>query len=365
VFDSAGQQTQLQSAYGTSIQAADWTATYTSNGKLATITDGEGNRTTYEYDGHGRLAKTFLPVSTKGAATSSTSDYEELTYDSGSNVVSRRLRDGNGIGMSYDALNRLIAKDLPGSEPDVAYTYDALSRMTGASQTGNALTFGYDALSRLTSAGGPQGTTSPACDAAGRRGLSIHVLQADAQIVPPRHQGQSRRGPQARETDPVDPRPLRHRAPEDERPQGDQLKRRLPLGQSADRERDLQAGEELAKPGDGDLAKQDDQRRDDVEAVDDGLGVGLAGRDEHDDDSDHHDLVGDGVEEDSEPRHRALGAGEVAVEIIGDPDHAVEAEGDGVIVPARLPEQIDEDRNGEDPRQGEEVGQGQHRGLRP
>ncbi|HEU0099626.1 MAG TPA: hypothetical protein VFQ67_12735, partial [Allosphingosinicella sp.] len=160
VFDSAGQQTQLQSAYGTSIQAADWTATYTSNGKLATVTDGEGNRTTYEYDGHDRLAKTFLPVSTKGAATSSTTDYEQLTYDAGSNVVSRRLRDGNGIGMSYDALNRLIAKDLPGSEPDVTYAYDALSRMTGASQTGNALTFGYDALSRMTSAGGPQGTTT-------------------------------------------------------------------------------------------------------------------------------------------------------------------------------------------------------------
>ncbi|HEX6377211.1 MAG TPA: RHS repeat-associated core domain-containing protein [Allosphingosinicella sp.] len=175
VFDAAGQQVQQQSAYGTSIQSADWTATYTSNGRVATVTDGESNRTTYEYDGHDRLAKTRLPVATKGAATSSTTDYEQLTYDAGSNVTSRRLRDGNSIGYSYDALNRLIAKDLPGSEPDVTYTYDALSRMTGASQTGNALSFGYDALSRLTSAGGPQGTTGSTYDAAGRRTRITHA----------------------------------------------------------------------------------------------------------------------------------------------------------------------------------------------
>jgi RHS repeat-associated protein len=174
VFDAAGQQTQLQSAYGTSVQSTDWTATYTANGKLATVTDGEGNKTTYEYDGHDRLVKTRLPSPTKGAGTSSTTDYEQLTYDAGSNLTSRRLRDGNSIGLGYDALNRLIAKDLPGSEPDVAYTYDALSRMTGASQTGNALTFGYDALSRMTSAGGPQGTTTSTYDAAGQRTRITH-----------------------------------------------------------------------------------------------------------------------------------------------------------------------------------------------
>ncbi|MBO9715177.1 RHS repeat-associated core domain-containing protein, partial [Sphingomonas sp.] len=55
------------------------------------------------------------------------------------------------------------------SEPDVSYTYDLVGNLTGASQTGNALTFGYDALGRNTSQGGPQGTVSYQYDAAGRR----------------------------------------------------------------------------------------------------------------------------------------------------------------------------------------------------
>jgi YD repeat-containing protein len=93
-FDAAGQQTQLQSAYATAAPETEWTATYTANGKVATVTDGEGNRTTYEYDGHDRLAKTRLPVAAKGANASSTSDYEQLGYDAGSNIVSRRCATG-------------------------------------------------------------------------------------------------------------------------------------------------------------------------------------------------------------------------------------------------------------------------------
>lgn len=47
-----------------------------------------------------------------------------------------------------------MLKNLPGSEPDVTYAYDTLGRMTGASQTGHALTFTYDALGRnLTQTG--------------------------------------------------------------------------------------------------------------------------------------------------------------------------------------------------------------------
>ena len=175
LFDAAGQQTQQQSAYGTPLQASDWVSTYTANGKLATVTDSENNRTTFEYDGHDRLTKTRFPKPAKGSASSSTTDFEQLTYDAGSNVTSRRLRDGNSIGLSYDALNRLIAKNLPGAEPDVTYGYDALSRMTGASQTGNALSFSYDALSRITSESGPRGTTSFSYDAAARRTRITHA----------------------------------------------------------------------------------------------------------------------------------------------------------------------------------------------
>jgi YD repeat-containing protein len=59
-------------------------------------------------------------------------------------------------------------KDLPGSEPDVTYSYDSLGRLTSASQTGNALSFTYDALSRNLTQVASQGTVTSAWDLAGR-----------------------------------------------------------------------------------------------------------------------------------------------------------------------------------------------------
>ncbi len=173
-YDAAGRGVKRTVGYGTADESDEMTLTYTDNGQVASVIDGEGNKTSYEYDGFDRLSKTLYPVATQGAAISSTTDYEQLIYDQASNVVERRLRgyaadSSQKIEYDYDNLNRLTAKDLPGSEPDVAYTYDVLSRMTGASQSGHALTFGYDALSRNTSQGGPLGTINYAYDAAGRR----------------------------------------------------------------------------------------------------------------------------------------------------------------------------------------------------
>ncbi|MBX3564025.1 MAG: RHS repeat-associated core domain-containing protein [Sphingomonas sp.] len=168
-YDNADQLTKVQSAYGNTEQSDDATLTYTSNGKQATVTDAQGNKTSYEYDGADRLVKTRYPDTTQGAGTSSTSDYEQLTYDAGSNVTARRLRDGTSIGYTFDNLGRLTAKDLPGSEPDVAYTYDLLGRPLTAATASQTLTFGYDALSRNTSQAGPLGAVSYQYDLAGQR----------------------------------------------------------------------------------------------------------------------------------------------------------------------------------------------------
>jgi len=51
----------------------------------------------------------------------------------------------------------------------VTYSYDLLGRITGASQTGNALSFAYDALGRNTGQSGPLGTVSYQFDLAGRK----------------------------------------------------------------------------------------------------------------------------------------------------------------------------------------------------
>lgn len=71
--------------------------TYSANGQLETLKDAEANLTTYEYDGFDRLQKTRFPLPAKGANASSTTDFEQLTYDANANVLSRRLRDATSI----------------------------------------------------------------------------------------------------------------------------------------------------------------------------------------------------------------------------------------------------------------------------
>ena len=177
-YDAAGQMTKVETGYGVSgVTADEMTMTYRANGQVETVTDANGNLTTWVYDGHDRLSRTRMPhPSTTG--TSSTTDYEELTYATatvGGNSVatplvsSRRLRDGNSIGYSYDNLNRLAAKDLPGTAQDPAYGYDLLGRMTSSSLPSYAIAYTWDALGRnLTEVNG-LGTLTYSWDAAGRR----------------------------------------------------------------------------------------------------------------------------------------------------------------------------------------------------
>ena len=167
-YDADDHPLKTTSAYGTSVQADDATATYTDNGKVGTAKDAENNLTTAEYDGFDRVSKTRFPSTIKGAGTSSTTDYEQLTYDAGSNITSRRLRDGQSIAFTYDNLGRPTFKNLPASEPDITYAYDNLGRPTSISQSGINLTFGYDALSRLVSQAQPFGTITKSYDLAGR-----------------------------------------------------------------------------------------------------------------------------------------------------------------------------------------------------
>lgn len=168
IYDNASEVTQNKVAVGTTDAATERTLTYNNNGTLASLTDGENNKTTYIYDGFDRLSQTQYPSATKGAGTSNASDYEQLTYDSNSNVTARRLRDATSVTSTFDNLNRVTLKTLPNSEPAVSYSYDNLGRLITASQTGNTLTFGYDALSRQTSDGQAWGTISRSFDAAGR-----------------------------------------------------------------------------------------------------------------------------------------------------------------------------------------------------
>lgn len=178
IYDNAGQKTKVQTAYGTVDQADETTGTYNNNGTLATLADGQGNKTTYEYDGFDRLSKTRYPSATVGAGSSSATDYEQLVYDANGNVTSRRLRgyaadSSQHIDFSYDHLNRPTLKDLPASEADVAYSYDNLGRLASAYTGTNYVSFGYDALGRAISQTTPLGTVAMGYDLAGRRTSTV------------------------------------------------------------------------------------------------------------------------------------------------------------------------------------------------
>lgn len=101
LFDAAGQVTEQQVALGTADAATEATLTYTNNGKLKTLKDGENNLTAYVYDGHDRLSVTYFPNPIKGSGDSNGSDFEQLGYDANGNVTNRRLRDATSIAFTY------------------------------------------------------------------------------------------------------------------------------------------------------------------------------------------------------------------------------------------------------------------------
>ncbi|MEA3065773.1 MAG: hypothetical protein QOJ27_2225 [Sphingomonadales bacterium] len=180
-YDAADNVTTLTTAYGTSDQAVEATTTYSDNGLVQTAKDGENNLTTFEYDGHDRLAKTRFPDTTKGAGTSSTTDYVQPTYESLTSgtrtshlVTSFRNRANETIGFSYDALGRRTGKDLPGSEPDVTYAYDLLGHMTSVSSSSQSLSFAFDALGRNLSQTEGSSAYSSQYDLAGNRTRLTH-----------------------------------------------------------------------------------------------------------------------------------------------------------------------------------------------
>lgn len=189
VYDLAGQVVKTQVAYGTADQADETTLTYTNNGKQASITDGNGNRTAFTYDGFDRLYQTQFPSPTTQGA-SNASDYEQLSYDANGNRTSLRKRDGRTLTFGYDALDRLTSKIVPdGCAPiqigacpnaaatrDVYYGYDLQGRPLYArfdSTSGEGVTNGYDGLGRLISStiaqGGLAAVIGQAFDANGNR----------------------------------------------------------------------------------------------------------------------------------------------------------------------------------------------------
>lgn len=169
VYDAVGNVLKVQTGYGTSAQRDEITSSYTVNGKTASVADARGNKTSYVYDPFDRLWQTYYPNPSTPGSTSTT-DYEQLTYDGDSRVQQRRLRDGQTISFGYDNLSRLLSKTYSSGDGTLSFAYDLLSRVgTVTKPSGNVITYGYDALGRVISEGQPFGSASSQYDAAGRR----------------------------------------------------------------------------------------------------------------------------------------------------------------------------------------------------
>jgi RHS repeat-associated protein len=148
-YDPAGQLERVSRGVGTSIQQ-DWsTTTYTTNGKIKTTADANGNTSTYSYDAFDRLSKLELPSKARDG-TSNSLDYEAYGYDPNGNLASLRRRDGLSFTYDYDALNRQTIKHYPGDTTKDVYTrYDLAGRhLSVLFPSGLGVVSTYDAVGR-------------------------------------------------------------------------------------------------------------------------------------------------------------------------------------------------------------------------
>lgn len=160
-YDSAGRAINIQNGVGTGVMQTDASFTYYLNGTKKTDADAKGNTTTYEYDGFDRLSKVRYPNIT--GIGSSTTDYEQYTYDNNNNVLTRRTRRNETLTFTYDNNDQIIKKIVPERvglnathSRDVYYGYDLRGLQTYArfdSTSGEGVTNYFDGLGRLSATG--------------------------------------------------------------------------------------------------------------------------------------------------------------------------------------------------------------------
>ena len=123
-YDATNRTLTIQRAYGTPLVETYATYTYTPNHQQKTVKDADSNLTTFSYDGLDRLSELQFPSKTT-PNTSSTTDFEQYTYDANNNRKTLLTRDSQTITYNYDNLNRLTSKLWPSSwGVSVYYGYD-------------------------------------------------------------------------------------------------------------------------------------------------------------------------------------------------------------------------------------------------
>jgi len=157
-LDVLSRPIKITEGYGTLVEGVDQEISYTANGKVETRKDGNGNTTTYTYDGFDRLEKIRFPDWS----------YEQFSFDANDNRKTFRKRDGRTLSYTYDKLNRLSYTSVP-YESNIDHNYDGLGNLSSITQGSRSLTYTYDGLQRQKTAQSGSHTLTYAYDLAGRR----------------------------------------------------------------------------------------------------------------------------------------------------------------------------------------------------
>jgi RHS repeat-associated protein len=157
---------------------------YDANGNLTAKTDANGNTIKYGYDSLGRLAKKTYPDGTeetftydaKGnilTATNKNISYT-FTYDASGKVLSVTDSNGREVQYDYDLAGRMTKLTYPEGSV-VNYGYDKAGRLATITNSGKTFSFNYDDLGRRTKLDYPDGTTAEyGYDEAGRLTSLVH-----------------------------------------------------------------------------------------------------------------------------------------------------------------------------------------------
>ncbi len=163
-LNALGQPTSTTDANGHVTQYA-----YDSGGNLITVTLADGNTIQQTFDALGRRTST---TNEEGQTTSYTYDglgqlvavsglagSAQYTYDEAGNMIAQIDALGRVTTFTYDALGRITKRQYPGGQTEQS-SYDAVGNLVSSTDgLGKITTYAYDAMDRLVSENLPDGST--------------------------------------------------------------------------------------------------------------------------------------------------------------------------------------------------------------
>lgn len=179
-YDSYGRSDETTYGFGTPVAMTEG-RTFTNNGQVKTVYDGNGNLTTYDYDGLDRLIQTRYPNKTGSGSSSTDKTTTSYLIQNGRSTSLPRFERKRShfqgtsaeVVFSYDELGRVKVANATGSALDVTTSYDDFGNPQLYSQNGRSISMDWDELGRLksetTTIGTHSLTVSYQYDAAGRR----------------------------------------------------------------------------------------------------------------------------------------------------------------------------------------------------